>query len=113
MIDGYPPNWLRGVIEPCLLALIGGSEAAYGYELASQLESHGLGRVRGGSLYPALLRLEEQGLLVAEWKAGERGPGRKCYQLTPAGSAALADQSQRWDSFASSVNGVLAAGARK
>jgi PadR family transcriptional regulator PadR len=96
------------VLDPCLLALIGQSEATYGYELAAQLEDHGLGRVRGGSLYPALLRLEDRGLLASEWQAGEGGPGRKCYQLTPSGQAELETYRHQWLEFTTSVTGLLA-----
>lgn len=101
-----PSGWIRGVLEPCLLALVGDGEA-YGYELASRLEAAGLGRVKGGSLYPALTRLEKQGLLSADWRAGEGGPGRKYYVLTRAGRDELDAQSQVWSVFAGRVADVM------
>ena len=103
-----PPGWIRGLLEPCLLASLRHGEA-YGYELAARLEAAGLGRIRGGSLYPSLLRLEKQGLLVADWRAGDGGPGRKYYALTPAGRAALDDQVQAWQRFSTGVSAVLGA----
>ena len=107
MDDGeLPREWLRGVLEPCLLALLAGGEA-YGYELATRLQGAGLGPVPGGSLYPALLRLHDQGFLRAEWRAGEGGPGRKYYELTPEGRAALEAQRATWRRFAAAVGGVL------
>lgn len=105
-----PTGWLRGVLEPLLLALLADGEA-YGYELSGRLEASGLGRVPGGSLYPALLRLEKQGLIEAEWRAGEGGPGRKYYVLTPVGKGMLADQAEIWERFASSVGSILARAA--
>jgi PadR family transcriptional regulator PadR len=103
-----PPTatWLRGVLEPCLLALLADGEA-YGYELTSRIEAEGIGRVAGGTLYPALLRLEEHGLVTAEWRAGQGGPGRKYYRLTADGRAELDDARHRWQSFVTAVDRLL------
>jgi PadR family transcriptional regulator PadR len=109
--SNIPSGWLRGVLDPCLLALLAGGEA-YGYELARRLDEAGIGRVPGGSLYPALLRLEQQGLLEATWRAGEGGPGRKYYRLTEDGAEALGQQSDQWAAFASSVSRLLGSEAR-
>ncbi|MEZ5225302.1 MAG: PadR family transcriptional regulator [Acidimicrobiales bacterium] len=106
-----PAGWLRGVLDPCLLSLLSEGEA-YGYELAGRLEAAGLGRIPGGTLYPALLRLEKQQLLSAEWRAGEGGPGRKYYRLSDAGRAELAGNAALWGEFATSVAAVLAIGAQ-
>jgi PadR family transcriptional regulator PadR len=105
------PGWLRGVLGLCLLALLRDGEA-YGYELARRLEEHGLGPVPGGTLYPALLRLEKLGHLRAEWRAGEGGPGRKYYVLTAAGRAALDREAASWRAFTAQVDGALAGAAR-
>ncbi len=101
-----PAGWLRGVLEPCILALVSEGES-YGYELTVRLEAAGLGKVAGGSLYPALARLEKQGLVTADWRAGESGPGRKFYAITAAGRATLVEQAVRWDDFASAVCRLL------
>lgn len=105
-------DWLRGVLEPCLLALVGDGEA-YGFELAARLREAGIGDVAGGSLYPALLRLEKQGLLEATWRAGEGGPGRKYYRLTDTGRAAVRRNAVAWSGFADAVTGVLAGRAAR
>jgi PadR family transcriptional regulator PadR len=101
------PAWLRGVLDLCLLALLDDGEA-YGYELARRLEELGFGAIPGGSLYPALLRREKLGHLRAEWRAGDGGPGRKYYVLTPEGRAALAQERTAWRAFAGSVEAALA-----
>jgi PadR family transcriptional regulator PadR len=101
------PQWLRGVLDLCLLAQLADGEA-YGYELARRLEDLGFGSIPGGSLYPALLRRERLGHLTAEWRAGEGGPGRKYYALTPAGREALERESADWRAFAACVGGALA-----
>jgi PadR family transcriptional regulator PadR len=100
------PAWLRGVLGICLLGLLREGEA-YGYELARRLQEHGLGPVPGGSLYPALLRLEKLGYLRAHWRPGEGGPGRKYYILTAAGRAALEREAASWRSFVGDVDSVL------
>ncbi len=111
-----PPDlsreWIRGVLEPCLLALLAPGDS-YGYELASRLADVGLGPVPGGSLYPALTRLEKQGLVGSRWRAGDGGPGRKYYRLTATGRGQLSANAERWDGFAATVAGLLrhAAGA--
>jgi len=105
-------TWVRGVLDLSLLGLLARGEA-YGYELARALEQSGIGAVPGGSLYPALLRLERAGHLRAEWRAGDGGPGRKYYALTAAGRRALDRDARAWRSFAASLDGVLTeAGAR-
>jgi PadR family transcriptional regulator PadR len=103
-------TWLRGVLEPCLLSLLAEGEA-YGYELTNLLEVRGIGRVAGGTLYPALLRLEDRGQIVGEWRAGEGGPGRKYYALTERGRAELAGTYERWVEFSRAVSRLLRAGA--
>ena len=103
-----PSEWFRGVLDPCLLALVGDGET-YGYELVGRLEAAGLGRVKGGSLYPSLARMENQGWLASEWKAGDGGPGRKYYTLTALGRAELETQAQAWSVYASRVADVLGA----
>jgi PadR family transcriptional regulator PadR len=98
--------WLRGVLDLCLLSLLAGGEA-YGYELAARLAEGGVGAVPGGSLYPALLRLEKAGHLDADWRAGDGGPGRKYYRLTTSGRRALAADAASWRRFAASVDELL------
>lgn len=101
-----PRDWVRGLIEPCILALLLEGEA-YGYALAARLSDAGLGPVPGGSLYPALLRLEKLGFLSSQWTAGDGGPGRKYYKLTAAGRGALRRYRSQWQDFRAAVGGLL------
>jgi PadR family transcriptional regulator PadR len=102
----HRPDWLRGVLDLCLLALLSDGEA-YGYELARRLEALGFGPVAGGSLYPALLRREKVGHLRAEWRAGAGGPGRKYYVLTDQGASALTREAAAWRGFTGNVAKAL------
>ena len=80
--------WLRGTLDLLVLAALVDRER-YGYELAQRLESRGLGRVKGGTLYPLLARLETAGLVSSAWSAPKAGPVPRVYELTPAGRQAL------------------------
>lgn len=110
--EDFPREWFRGVLEPCLLALLVDGQA-YGFDLAARLRDAGMGPVAGGTLYPALLRLEKQGLVATRWQPGEGGPGRKYYRLTAAGRRAVSANAERWQAFSSSVAGLLAAGVAR
>ena len=101
-------QWLRGVLDPCVLALVARRES-YGYELAQALEAAGLGPVQGGTLYPVLLRLQRTGLLTANWREGSSGPARKYYRITPAGAEQLRRTRADWDEFAATVGTLLGA----
>lgn len=102
------PNalWLRGVLDLCVLALLERSER-YGYELSRALEAAGLGRIKGGTLYPLLGRLAEGGLVRSEWRAGEHGPGRKYYALTERGHALLSERAAKWNAFTTAAAALL------
>lgn len=96
--EQWPGDWIRGVLPLCVLALVA-EEETYGYAVAQRLQAAGLGVVKGGTLYPVLTRLEQEGLLVSSWRAGEAGPGRKFFTATPAGLAALCERSAAWTTF--------------
>ena len=99
-------QWLRGVLEVCLLGALDERES-YGYELAQSLESAGLGPIRGGTLYPALLRLQRTGLVTTHWRDGDAGPARKYYRLTDSGRQTLRETAAEWETFAGSVRAIL------
>ncbi|MDO5696676.1 MAG: PadR family transcriptional regulator [Dermatophilus congolensis] len=94
----WPTEWMRGVLEVCVLAVLDGGPT-YGYAISASLEGAGLGTVKGGTLYPLLGRLEAAGLVEVQWRAGESGPGRKYYELNEAGRAVFAEKSAAWARF--------------
>jgi transcriptional regulator len=63
--------------------------------------------VNQGSLYPALHKLEREGLIQAEWGASENNRRAKYYSLTAAGRQQLADELDRWERFTTAVALVL------
>ena len=105
-------QWLRGVLDLCVLALLARGES-YGYELALELERSGLGAIRGGTLYPVLLRLQRTGSVETRWQEGEGGPARKYYRITDAGRAGLARDGTDWLAFGAMVAKLLDEGDRR
>jgi PadR family transcriptional regulator PadR len=72
-----------------------------------QYQSGEVLRVGQGSLYPALYRLEERGLIRAAWGISDEGRKAKFYQLTAAGKRAVVRESSAWRTYSSAVNLVL------
>ena len=99
---------LKGSIELVLLALLE-REPMYGYQIVKQvkLESGGVLQLKEGSLYPALHRLEQAGLIEGSWQVREDGASRRYYQLTSAGKEAAHERRAEWQRFTSAVEGVL------
>lgn len=112
MDEQWPGEWMRGVLSLCVLAVVAECET-YGYAVAQRLRQAGLGSVKGGTLYPVLTRLEQDGLLTSSWREGEGGPGRKFFAATPAGHAALHERRAQWQIFSQRAAALLVAeGAR-
>ena len=81
----------------------------HGYAIAQRLEqaSRGVVQVPQGSLYPALHRLENRGLLAADWKASETGREAKFYRLTRKGRAQLDMEAAGWQRLTEAVGLIL------
>ena len=105
---------LRGHLESMILATLERGEA-HGFEVWRRLEEAGRGalRLKEGSLYPALYRLEEAGLVASAWEDGPagRGPRRRVYHLTRKGGRRLAEGRAAWQQFIAVVGGILGAQA--
>lgn len=96
----------RGVLRLLLLELIG-QERTYGYALVVALRERGLTHAMESTVYPALARLEQDGLLAASLEASGQGAARKYYDLTTAGETARADAREVWRSLRTIVDGVI------
>jgi len=106
---------LRGHLETLVLSTLEGGEA-HGLEILRRLEEAGCGllRLKEGSLYPALYRLEAAGEVAADWEAeahGRRGARRRIYHLTTKGKRKLASGRAEWRQFATIIGGILGAPA--
>lgn len=82
----------------------------HGYAIAQRLEqvSRGVVQVPEGSLYPALHRLENRGLLTADWKKTETGRDAKFYRLTRKGHTQLKAETASWQRLTEAVGFILA-----
>lgn len=82
--------------------------AAHGYEVIAELRRRSEGEfdLPEGTVYPALHRLEREGLLASDWASAD-GRRRRVYRLTAPGSEALAEQSREWQRFSASMSTVL------
>ena len=105
----WPGEWMRGVLSLCVLAVVA-DEETYGYAIAQRLHAAGMGTVKGGTLYPVLTRLEQDGLLVSTWRDGDGGPGRKFFAASHAGHAALQDRTASWLTFTEQATRLLTLG---
>jgi PadR family transcriptional regulator, regulatory protein PadR len=63
--------------------------------------------VNQGSLYPALQRLEKEGLITSEWGRTENNRRARYYEITPAGRRALGEELESWRRFATALEAVL------
>lgn len=81
----------------------------YGYQLSKELQrrSQGYFEFKEGTLYPALHRMENQGLLRGEWQVVAEGPSRKFYHLTAEGRAELTRSQRDWTAFTARLMAVL------
>ncbi len=82
----------------------------YGVSLRIQQISQDVLRVQQGSLYPALYRLERQGLITYEWGTSENGRKAKYYRLTKKGRKRLEVESESWERLSAAVYRILQAG---
>lgn len=102
----WPAEWLRGVLELCVLRAVADGPT-YGYQISARLERGGLGKVKGGTLYPLLKRFENKQWVDVEWRPGEGGPGRKYYVLTAEGRQRLQQMGALWADFIATTTVLL------
>lgn len=106
---------LRGHLEAMVLAALERGDA-HGLEILHRLDEAGCGllRLKEGSLYPALYRLEGAGEVKAVWEEdshGRRGARRRIYRLTPKGKRRLESGRIEWQAFVRVLGGILGAPA--
>lgn len=102
----WPSDWMRAVLGVLTLRALEHGPS-YGYAIIADLEAHGMGAVKGGTLYPLLTRYESAGLVAVEWRPGEAGPGRKYFSLTVRGREELERMRTEWARFAGASTAYL------
>ena len=101
-------TFLTGTLDLIVLQLLR-AEPTNGYDLTLRIQaiSRDVLNVNAGSLYPALYRLEQRGLLRATWATSNTGRRTKVYALTAAGRKHLAEQRAGWEEFAGALSAIL------
>lgn len=101
---------LQGTLDLLILkTLAGGPMHGWGVAQKIHVLSEDILQVNQGSLYPALHRLEQQGLITAQWGASENNRQAKFYELTRAGRKQLAEETRNWERMAGAVARILSA----
>ena len=109
IIDSAPKSDLpQGTLGLLILKIVA-VQPMHGYAIAQRLQqiSGDIVQVPGGSLYPALHRLENRGLVKADWKETETGREGKVYRLTKKGRSLLEAQAASWQRLAEAVGLIL------
>ena len=101
---------LRGTVDLLALKALA-LQPMHGWGIGQRINeiSQGQLEVNQGSLYPALQRLEHNGLVESEWRTSENGRRARYYSLTAAGRKALGAEMESWRRFSAAVELVLRA----
>jgi transcriptional regulator len=104
---------LQGTLDLMVLQTLDSLGALHGYAIAARLEqvSGGALQLNMGTLYPALMRLEQRGLVLGNWGTTETNRKARFYALTPAGRRQLAKEKQAWDRMVGIIHTLVHGGA--
>jgi PadR family transcriptional regulator PadR len=100
---------LQGTLDLMVLQTLDSLGPLHGYAIAARLEqvSGGALQLNMGTLYPALMRLEQRGLLRGEWGTTEANRKARFYALTSSGRRQLAREKHAWDRMAGIIHTLL------
>ena len=100
---------LQGTLDLMVLQTLDVLGPSHGYAIASRLEqvSKGALQLNMGTLYPALMRLEQRGLLRGAWGTTDNNRRARFYNLTAAGRRELASEKQAWDRMTAIMQALL------
>jgi len=106
-----PADVLQGTLDLLILRTLS-LQPMHGWGIAHRIQqlSQDVLRVNQGSLYPAVHRLEQRGLIAAEWGVTENNRRAKYYRLTASGERQLAQELESWERFTGAVRLVLQTG---
>jgi len=105
-----PIDFLRGTLDLLVLKTLSWGPS-HGYAIARWIEqcTNDAFAVEEGSLYPALYRLEEQGLITADWGVTDKNRRARFYRLTAAGRRQFEAESRQWETIAVAMQNALEA----
>ncbi len=104
----YKAELLQGTLDMLILKTLA-LEPMHGYGISQRIQqiSREVFRVNQGSLYPALHRLEKEGLIEAEWGASDNNRRARYYRLTKTGRKRLSAETQNWERLAAAITRIL------
>jgi PadR family transcriptional regulator, regulatory protein PadR len=102
---------LQGTLDLIVLKTLEtmGPQHGYGIAVRVQQVSQDLLKLNQGTLYPALLRLEQRGWITSKWGVSENNRKAKFYSLTPRGRKQLAEEAANWERMAAVIARLLGA----
>lgn len=100
---------VRAALPVAILAALH-PQSAHGYALIELLSAHGFPDLKGGTLYPILARLEQQGLVRSEWDHSQSGPGRKMFTTTDEGDLLVDAATQAWQEMGQTLKNLSTRG---
>jgi transcriptional regulator len=108
MPDSTPADVLRGTLDLLILKTLT-LEEMHGWAINQRIQqiSKGVLEVNQGSLYPALQRLEQRGLIVSDWRTSELNRRARYYRLTTTGRRALGTETANWRRYVGAVDLIL------
>jgi PadR family transcriptional regulator, regulatory protein PadR len=108
--DDKPTTLVQGTLHMLILKTLS-LEPMHGYGIGVRLEqiSRGTFQVNAGSLFPALRRLERDGLIAGKWRATENNRRAKYYALTGGGRTTLERETRDWKAQATAIARILRA----
>ena len=100
---------LQGTLDLMVLQTLDSLGPLHGYAIAARVEqvSKGALQLNMGTLYPALMRLEQRGLLQARWGTTDNNRRARFYELTRAGGHELAREKEDWDRMTAIMQALL------
>ena len=100
---------LQGTLDLMILQTLSTLGPSHGYTIAARLEqvSNGALLLNMGTLYPALMRLEQRGLLRAKWGVTDNNRKARLYAIPTAGRRQLTTEKSEWDRMASIIHPLL------
>jgi transcriptional regulator len=107
--DAPKTDVLQGTLDLLVLQAIDGLGPSHGYAIAARLEqvSKGAFRLNMGTLYPALMRLEQRGEIRGDWGTTENNRRARMYSLTKTGQKSLRQKRADWDRMVGIISTLL------
>jgi transcriptional regulator len=106
--DSTPSDVLRGTLDLLILKTLT-LEDQHGWGINQRIQqlSRGVLEVNQGSLYPALQRLEQRGLIISDWRTTDSNRRARFYHLTASGQRALGTETAAWRRYVGAVDLIL------